>query len=170
MPTIHTGEVGENMMKKCFAIGVAILGLAFSLSASAADPFTPTKSVCPGCVCEFCSNQEKMDSLKLADGSVVKGTVLAVNTAFYTVLRHGEVRAIDRSDVNSIEWSRGSQPSGLSDSDQLLLNSGHVVVGSILEDKDKPALFQVSSAYNEFTYIVFKSEVQKVYRNGQVQP
>lgn len=124
------------------------------------QPFTPVTDVCTTCP------QPRADVLTLNDGTKLRGTIVGENTAFYAMMRHNEVRAVEKSGVQTVEYAAGSKPVSLGSMDQILLKSGHVLNGSITEDKAKPALFQLKSSTGSETFVVFKSEVSKVYRNG----
>jgi hypothetical protein len=141
-------------------VAVSLVGLSTAAFAVDFKPFTQVENVCPEC------EQPKADVVSMSSGDKFRGTVVAENSAFYTVVRYGEVRAVPRSDVQSIAWADGSKPSGLMNKDQILLNSGHVLSGTIVDEKDKPSFFQIKSSFSDFTYTVAKSEVQTAYKNG----
>ncbi|QDG54309.1 hypothetical protein FIV42_27255 [Persicimonas caeni] len=142
------------------AVALAVSGL--SVAASAADfvPFSKVENVCPDC------KKPKADVISMSNGSTIRGTVVAENTDFYTVVRYGEVRAVPRSSVQSIAWADGSKPSSLLDKDQIVLNNGHVLSGTIVDEKDEPAFFQIKSSFSDYTYMVTKSQVKKAYKGG----
>lgn len=151
-------------LKKLFlslACAATLLGVSTSAFAADFKPFTPVKNVCPECP------QPKADELKLNDGQVLRGAVVAENVDFYVFLRYGEVRAIPKSSVASIAWADGSKPAGLDGFEQILLNNGHVLSGSIINDSEKPALFELKASFANVTFRVSKDQVLKAYRNGQ---
>lgn len=146
-------------MKNMFLAGVV---LAFFVSAEAAayTPFTVVNNVCPSCT------QPKSDVATMSDGSKISGQIIGENNAFYVMFRFGEVRALAKNEVQAIEFANGVKPSNLSSGDQIVLKNGHVLNGSITEDKESPALFQLKASNGDMTFVVFKSEVSKVYRSG----
>jgi hypothetical protein len=123
-------------------------------------PFTVVNNVCPSCT------QPKTDVATMSDGSKVAGQVIGENNSFYVMLRFGEVRALPKMEVQAIEFANGSKPANLASFDQILLKNGHVLSGSVTEDKDAPALFQIKASHGDMTFVVFKSEVSKLYRAG----
>ena len=137
------------------AVGVSATGFAADF-----EPFTKVENICPDC------KKTKADVLSLSDGTSVRGTVVAENDEFYTVVRYGEVRAVPRSSVQSIDWADGSRPSSLRDKDQIVLNNGHVFSGTIVEETDEPAFFRIKSSFSDYTYTVAKTEVKKAFKGG----
>lgn len=123
-------------------------------------PFTPVKNVCPQCT------QQKADIIKTSDGKTIRGTVVAINPDFYTIVRFSEARAIPRAEVQSVEWANGTKTGGVDTRDQIFLKNGTVLTGSIVDDKEKPAVYQLKSSYNGMTYVVFKDQVDKFYKAG----
>jgi hypothetical protein len=143
-----------------FVIAASLVGLSSAALAADFEPFTPVENVCPDC------EKPKADVISLSGGDKIRGTVVAENSSFYTVVRYGEVRAIPRSDVQGIVWADGSKPSGLMKNDQIVLQSGHVLSGTIVDETDKPAFFQIKSSFSDYTYTVAKAEVQAAYKGG----
>ncbi len=139
---------------------VLMMGVSTAVVAADYEPFTDVEDVCPDC------EKPDADELEMADGTTLRGTVVGENADFYVVVRYGEARAIPTNAVNSIAWADGSKPSGLGDKDQIVLASGHVVSGTIVDEKDKPAFFQIKSSFADFTYTIFKTQVDKAYKNG----
>lgn len=129
-------------------------------TAAAYTPFTSVNNVCPTCT------QPKADVLTTNDGATIRGSVLAENSSFYVFFRYGEIRAIPKNEVQKIEWANGTKPGGLTNFDQIVLKSGHVMSGTIVDNKEKPALFQIKSSKGELTYVVFKSQVAKIFKSG----
>ena len=113
------------------AVAAALLTslVAPHATASARDysfrPFTDLGSVCPTCP------PPAGDVVALKSGQKLHGTVIAVNSAFYTLARFGEVRTIGRGEVAKVTWLRGSQPSGIDKLDQIIFKNGDVLTGRI---------------------------------------
>jgi hypothetical protein len=128
--------------------------------ALAYTPFSPAENVCPSCT------QQKADVITTSNGQEVRGTIVAVNPDFYTMVRYTEARAIPRGEVQSVEWANGSKTAGVDSKDQIFLSNGTVLTGSIVDDKEKPAVLQLKSSYNGVTYVVFKDQVSKLYKGG----
>ncbi len=144
-------------MNRMFLIAMLTM---LPMTGFAFQPFTPVTDVCTTCP------QPRADVLTLNDGTKLRGIIVGENTAFYAMMRHNELRAVQKSGVQTVEYSAGSKPVSLGSMDQILLKSGHVLNGTITEDKAKPALFQLKASHGSETFVVFKSEVSKVYRNG----
>lgn len=139
--------------------------VAFVTTAQAQDysfkAFSDVKSVCPQC------EPPASDVVKLRNGSEVRATIIAVNPVFYTVSRYGEVRTIPSSDVQSVEWEKGSKPAGIDALDQIVLKNGHVLTGTIVLTNEKPAYYQLKSSTLDYTYTVFEPQAVKVFKKGQ---
>lgn len=140
----------------CVAVSIAFV----ASSAGAFEDFATVTNVCPTC------EQQAADKLILADGRTLRCVVLAENTDFYVVRRYGENRAVPKSEVTRIEWQSGSKPLNLGASDQILLKNGHVLSGEIVEEKDAPPIFQIKPSGSDFTIMVAKDQVRKLYRKG----
>ena len=145
---------------KHILIAMFALSAFVAVDAVAYTPFTVVNNVCPTCT------QPKADVATMSDGTKIAGQIIGENNVFYVMLRFGEVRALPKNEVQAIEFSQGSKPSNLSSRDQIVLKSGHVLNGTISEDKEAPALFQLKASNGDMTFVVFKSEVSKVYRAG----
>ncbi len=137
-----------------------VMGVSTAAFAVDFQPFSKVTNVCPDC------KQPKADVITLAGGGTVRGTVVAENTDFYTVVRYGEVRAIPRNKVESIAYADGSKPAGLMNKDQIVLKNGHVLSGTIIKETDEPAFFQIKSSFSDYTYTVAKDQVAKAYKGG----
>lgn len=146
-------------MKKLILVMIS-MSVWLAADVFAYTPFTAVNNVCPDCP------QPKADIATMSDGAKIAGQIIGENNAFYVMLRFGEVRVLGKNEVQMIEFANGAKPSNLSSFDQILLKSGHVLNGTITEDKDKPALFQLKSSHGDMTFVAFKSEVSKVYRAG----
>lgn len=131
-----------------------------SSSAFSFEPFAEVQNVCPECT------PRKSDALTTNDGTVVRGQVIAENSEAYIFYRFGEVRSIPKNQVQNVEWAEGSKPGGLSNPDQIILKDGHVLSGTIVDDKDKPAIFQIKLSHHDQTVVVFKSQVQTLFKGG----
>lgn len=144
---------------------VVLVGVLLSSTVMAQDfsfrSWSDVTNVCPSC------EQAVGDVVTLRNGNTVQGTIRAINPVFYTLERFGEIRTVPTSDVRSVEWKRGSQPSGLDNLDQIVLKNGHVLTGRIMVDNDRPPYFKIESSFLEYTYTVFKSQIQMVFRDGR---
>lgn len=146
-------------------VALTLAGALFTTAtASAQDfrfrPWSDVTNVCPTC------EQPAGDVINLNSGEKVIGTVRAINPVFYTVERFGEVRTVPTGDVRNVEWKRGTKPSGLDSLDQIVLTNGHVLTGKIVVDNARPPYFEIESSHLDYTYTVFKSQAQMVFRNG----
>lgn len=147
---------------KSTAMVVTALGcLMFASEASAVEfePFQEVENVCPEC------EKPESDKVELEDGTTIRCTLVAANEDFFVVEKYNEVRGIPRDRVASTSYAE-SRPSDLEQQDQLVLKNGHVMTGRIVDESDKPGHFQLKSAVGDFSFVVFKSEVEAMYRNG----
>jgi hypothetical protein len=140
---------------------VLTVALASTAQAQQFVPFTKVKDVCPSCP------KRATDTITLDDNSKVQGRVLAQNDMFFVVARFGELRTVPAGRVVSIDWANGNQPLGLLSQDQILLRTGVVLTGNIIEEKDKPAYYRLQSAINNQTYVVFKNQAEAVFKGGR---
>lgn len=144
---------------------IVLVGILLSTTVMAQDfsfrAWSDVTNVCPSC------EQPPGDVITLRNGDTVQGTIRAINPVFYTLERFGEIRTVPAGDVRSVEWKRGSQPSGLDDLDQIVLVNGHVLTGRIIVDNDRPPYFKIESSFLDYTYTVFKSQAQMVFRDGR---
>lgn len=132
--------------------------------ALAADfkPFSRVKDVCPKCP------KTAIDTITLNNNVKIRAKVVAENTSFLVVQRYGEVRTVPRTRIMSVSWANGSKSKNLASQDQILLRTGHVLTGSIIEEKNKPTgYFRLQSALNKQTYVVMKTQVKEAYKAGQ---
>ena len=147
-------------MKTPTLLAVLLLVTSFSLPAFAWAPFTAFTSVCDSC------KQEPADVVTLANGTKIRGQVVGEGPTFWVVVRYTEARAIPKGEVQGIEWMNKNKPASVTNSDVILLKNGVVFSGSIVADKQKPALLQIKSSFLDQTHIVFKNEVAEAYRSG----
>ena len=134
---------------------------ALPLMAQDTQPFSKVTDVCPTCA------KPAQDVLTLGDGTELQARVVAENDDFFVVERHGEVRSVSKSSGMRVAWANSREPVGLSSQDQIVLNNGHILTGSLVEEKDKPALYRLQSSLNTQTYIVFKDQVRSLYKGGK---
>ncbi len=130
-------------------------------SAQALQPFTTVKDVCPTCP------KKATDVVTLRNDTKITGQVIAENQAFVVIARYGELRMVPVVRIKSMTWATGNAPSNLTSQDQLLLKNGHVLTGTIIEEKAKPGLFRLQASSSRQTYVVFKAQVAQAFRGGQ---
>ena len=123
------------------------------------ESFSNVKDVCPDC------DKTKSDTVTLTGGETIRCNIVAENDDFLVVERFGEVRGIPIHEVDSKSFA-DSRPSNLKSQDQLVLKSGHIVTGEIVDESDKPGHFQLKSSIRDFSYVVFKTEAKALYRSG----
>jgi hypothetical protein len=147
------------------AASLALLVGAPIATASAVQfaPFSKVKDVCPSCP------KRATDTITMDDNSKVQGRVVAQNDMFFVVSRFGELRTVPSARVMSIDWANGNQPPGLLSQDQILLRTGVVLTGNIIEEKDKPAYYRLQSSINNQTYVVFKNQAESVFKGGKLE-
>ena len=128
------------------------------------QPFSKVNDVCPSCA------KSTQDTITLGNGSEIVARVVAENDDFFVVERYGELRSVQKGSGMKVAWSNSREPVGLSSQDQIVLKNGHILTGSLVEEKNKPALYRLQSSLNKQTYIVFKDQVRFLYKGGkQVQ-
>lgn len=145
-------------------IVLTLLTMLISSPALAVDfvPFSKVEDVCPECP------KKAEDVITLSNGIKIKAKVVAENSSFLVLSRYGELRMVPQSRVQSVDWSNGSKMNNMTSQDQLVLLSGHVLTGSILEDKTEPvAYFRLQSSVNNQTFVIFKSQVKEAYKSGK---
>lgn len=151
----------QNRTTTILAVVLASL-LAPASSALASEfafrPFTDFSSVCPQC------EPPPGDVLTFKDGRTVRGRVVAMNPAFYTLERLGEVRMAARDEVQSVQWRQGRQTADLEGLDQIVLNNGHVLTGNIINETPDGRVL-TSPMFNQ-TYRVTVSETAAVFKEG----
>lgn len=126
------------------------------------ESWSDVTQACPTC------EPPPSDEITLKNGDTVEGTIRAINPEFYTLERFGEIRTVPADDVDAVDWERGDQPSGLDSLDQIVLENGHVLTGEITVDNDEPPFFEIESSYLDYSYTVFKSQVEMVIQDGEV--
>lgn len=152
----------HNVARTLMAMGM-LCGMSSMALAQDFKPFSNVKDVCPACP------KPTTDVITLDNNTKIRAKVVAENVEFMVIVRYGEVRVVLRRKVESVSWGDGSKSAGLTSQDQLVLNNGHVLTGSITEEKDTPsAYFRMQSGVNKQTYVIFKSQVAKAYKAGSV--
>lgn len=149
---------------RCALMTLCLVGMfASEASALKFTPFSNVKDVCPKCP------KATTDTITFQNNVKVKARIIAETNAFYVIERYGEVRLVPLSDILSIDWGGGSKPAGLTSQDQIVLLNGHVLTGSIIDEKDAPkgGYFRMRSSTNNQTYIVFKKQAESVYKGGR---
>lgn len=145
---------------KTISLLFAALFVFVGSDAFAFRAFSEAKNVCASCA------QEQADEIEFKDGGKLRGIIVGENPNTYIVYRYSEVRAIPRSDIKNVKWASGSKPSELASTDTVVLKSGVAFAGRIVSNKTKPAIIQIKSAFNGFTYSIFKSQIKEAYQAG----
>ena len=150
-------------MKKTATFSLMIALTMVTSMASAADfkPFSKVKDICPKCP------KTTVDTITLNNNVKIRAKVVAENTNFLVVQRYGELRTVPRTRIMSVDWANGSKSTNLKSQDQILLRNGHVLTGSIIEEKNKPTgYFRMRSSLSKQTYVVLKTQVSEAYKAG----
>lgn len=139
--------------------------LSFSLfiagDAFAFKAFSNAKNVCAQCP------QEKSDEIELVSGGTIRAVIVGENPSTYIIYRYSEVRAIARNEIKNVKWAAGTKPSELGQTDTVVLKNGVAFAGTIITNTSDPAVIQIKSPFNGFTYTIFKSEVEEAYQAGK---
>lgn len=122
-------------------------------------PFTPVTNVCPRC-----TTPPHFDTVVLIAGAKIACNVIAQNADYYVLERFGEQRMVKKSDVSSVEW-KDKNPPKLGKGDQILLNSGMALHGTITDEQPK-RLFTIQVGKRK--HVIWVSQIQSVYKNGVV--
>ena len=141
-------------------VGLMCLGSAQGMAADF-RPFSSVEDVCPTCA------KRAVDTITLDNGTKVKARIEAENDDYLVLSRYGEVRIIPKSRLMSVEWANNSERSGLTSQDQLVLSSGHVLTGSIIEENKEQGIYRLQSSLNQQIYVVFGTQVESVYKAGR---
>ncbi len=141
------------------AIAVVLAVLPAKAWSQKLIPFSPVKSVCP-----TCTTGPQYDRVVLKDGTEVKAVVVAENAKFYTLRKFGELRALGKDQVQTLEKNpKAERPGGFDD--QILLQNGIVLAGT-LKTKDDADPFQLETPTSKTTQTAFRSVIDSVYRGG----
>ena len=164
-----TSEQFANIKRKSIVMKRWIVGsvlgwmICGSVSAAAAadfKAFSTVEDVCPTCA------KRAVDTITLDNGTKVKARIEAENEDYLVLSRYGEVRIIPKSRLMSVEWANNSERSGLTSQDQLVLSSGHVLTGSIIEENQEQGVYRLQSSLNQQIYVVFATQVESIYKAG----
>ncbi len=148
-------------MKRLLTILILATTAVMALPAMAYDAFTPVTNVCPTCT------QPPADVVTMSDGAKLRCKIISENTNFYVGYANGEVRMLPKTEVQKIEWQSGQPPMNLKTFDQIVLNNGHVLSGTIVEDKNSPPLFQIKLSEVDVTIMVNKDQIKQLFRAGE---
>ena len=151
-------------MKKrvMFAVATcAMMAMAGPAMAVNFQPFTKVTDVCPTCP------KRATDTITLNSSTKIAAKVVAENDDFFVLVRYGEVRAVPKGSVQSVEWANGSAPTGLTSQDQIVLRSNHVLTGSIIEENKDRGFYRMQSSVNKQTFVVFDNSAESVYKAGR---
>jgi hypothetical protein len=120
-------------------------------------PFTQVESVCPSC------DRNTFDFLILKNGLQVEGRIVTQNDTYYVIERYGEYRAIELGEVASIKGKAASSSPSPAPGDQILLKSGLLLHGTILEERTTRTLtIQVGS----FKHVVTVDQLLSIHKGG----
>ncbi|MEC9442663.1 MAG: hypothetical protein VYE40_16335 [Myxococcota bacterium] len=125
------------------------------------QPFTKVTDVCPTCP------KRATDTVTLNSSTKISAKVVAENDDFFVLFRYGEIRAVPKGSVQSVEWANGSAPAGLTSQDQIVLRNNHVLTGSIIEENTDRGFYRMQSSVNKQTFVVFANSAESVYKAGR---
>jgi hypothetical protein len=138
-----------------------VLGFNAPAEAQEFKPFDEVPSTCPTCP------QKGYDKITLKEGPVVLAVVVAENSMFYVLAKFGELRAVAKDLVASVERNpEADRPKG--HEDQLLTKGGLVLSGKVVAD-------DAATGYVEFATVgcanhmkVLKSMVSVIFKAGKL--
>lgn len=150
------------MWRRVIEAAAVCVVMSVGLSATAADfrPFSAIQDVCPTCP------KRAEDTITMDNGTKVKARIEAENDDYLILARYGEVRAFPKSRLMSVDWANNSARSGLTSQDQIVLNTGHVLTGNIIEENSETGLYRLQSSLNQQIYVVFAKEAEAIYKAG----
>jgi len=121
-------------------------------------PFTEVTNVCPACP------QGKRDLITLTSGTKVACSVVAQNSDYYVVARHGEYRAVEKSEVSSVKWRGEGGAATRGTGDQILQKNGVVLHGAIVEEQaGRYLVIQVGS----LKHVVWVGQIKSAHKGGK---
>jgi hypothetical protein len=145
---------------------IPALGLTASVGlAQELRPFAPVQNVCPTC------DPDRFDRVQLKQGEQVRAWVIAENSAFHVLERHGEIRAVARGNVAEIKLS-GKRNAKERDTirqqhrDQILVKNGHLLSGRLLSSDNNE--YRMESVGKRFTFVVSRDQAWMVVQDGKV--
>lgn len=146
-------------MRRRHTLAAIVLALAFFVSGF--TPFTRVKNVCPNCP------GPKTDVVILSNGMRVPCNLVAQNLSYYVIERHGEYRAVLKTEVASVEWKDSGGPANLGTGDQILLTNGVVLHGAITAEK-QGLYFEIQ--VGSLRHVIWVSQIRTVHRGGTPYP
>lgn len=144
------------------AIGALSFVVTHATQARAQElkPFTVVKEFCPECP------RNDLDKIKLKGGQTVLAVVVGDNSAFYVLEKYGELRAVGRDKVDSIERSStASRETG--HEDQILLKDGKVFSGKIVKERETNGLFEIQVPPHKIILRAYKPVIASVFKAGK---
>ena len=141
----------------CRGVGRCLLLVVALALLSGFVRFTPVKNVCPKCP------RPKQDVIVLLSGERVWCRVVSQNSDYYVIRRHGELRAVKKTDVSSVEWQTNESASS-SSGDTVLLKSRHVFHGTIVQEVAGRYLVLQAGTLKFYLWL---SEIDAIYRGGK---
>jgi hypothetical protein len=152
------------MKTKLWVTSAIALGLVLDPTSAAwgqaYKPFTPVTSVCPSC-----TTGPQYDRIVLRNGIEIRARLIAENEVFYVLEKFGELRAVGRAEVATIEKNRNvERPAGFQD--QILFKDGIVFAGALTESHGGDA-FEIIIPPSTTPAIAPRAAVAYVYRAGK---
>jgi hypothetical protein len=147
----------------CFAGAVALGAVVAQgdVRAQALIPFSDVKSVCS----QGCTGGPEYDRVVLKTGMEIRARVVTENDRFVVVEKFGELRALGRDQIQTLDKNskseRGSYP------DAILIRDGTVLAGTLTSAQDDVDPFQLTSG-NGFNETAWKSVITAAYRGGRL--
>jgi len=147
------------MRLSMFIVTVALIAPGIARSQTLI-PFSDVHSVCT----TNCTGGPEYDRIVLKDGAELRARVVAENDRFVVLEKLGELRAVGRDQIQTLEKNpkaeRGSYP------DAILLNTGVVLAGTLKSDKNDVDPFELKSG--AATEVAFKNAIAAVFRGGKL--
>ncbi len=145
---------------------VTLLLQVRGLGAQELRRFTDVPNVCPAC------EADRYDRIRLKNGNEVRAWVVADNSIFYVLERLGEVRAVARKLVDTIELSRLRGESERAElrkehRDQILFKEGHILSGKIQELRKDTGMYKLRSAAG-IEHLAYQSVIWMVLEDGKL--
>jgi hypothetical protein len=139
-------------------IALAALSYPGIASSQTFTPFTDVKSVCTS----NCQGGPEYDRIVLKDGTELSARIVGENDRFVTLEKFGELRAVGRDQVATMEKNSKAERGHYDD--QILLRNGIVLAGTLTSAEADADTFEITSG--GVKEAALRKDITAVYHNG----